>query len=59
MERKYLIENIEPLLNANVEKSNGFVQRMGLFKINLPCTHCNCSMTWCIYNKIKDKYVWK
>jgi hypothetical protein len=22
-------------------------------------THCNCSMTWCIYNKIKSTYVRK
>jgi hypothetical protein len=31
---------------------------MGLRKRNL-CTHCNCSMIWYIYNKIKDKYVQK
>jgi hypothetical protein len=32
---------------------------MELLKRTLLCTHCNCSITWYIYNKTKEKYVWK
>jgi hypothetical protein len=37
MERKYLIENIAPLLNADVENSVGLLERMGLLKRILLC----------------------
>jgi hypothetical protein len=59
MERKYFIENIAPLLNANAENSIGVLQRIRLLKRTFLCMHCNCSMLWCVYNKIKDKYTWK
>jgi hypothetical protein len=51
------VENMASVLNANGE--NSFLQRMGLLKRTVLYTPCNCSMTWCIYNKIKDKYIWK
>jgi hypothetical protein len=55
MKRKDFVGNVTPLLNANVENSIGLLQRMGLLKRTLPCMHCNCSMTWCIYNKMNEK----
>jgi hypothetical protein len=58
MERKYFLENTAPFLNANVENSIGFFAKNGILKITLLCKHCNSSMTWCNYNKIKDKDIY-
>jgi hypothetical protein len=45
MERKYFVESIAPLINANVVNSIEFLQRMGLLERTVLYTHCNWSMT--------------
>lgn len=51
--------NILPLIGSDVEAVIEFLKNKGLLKRTMFCDHCNRSMVWRPYNKIKDKFVWK